>query len=178
MFDVALHRWIEAATTIPSPSNWLQASLWLLGYGAVVIPLGWRTGLLSWEPVTHWRIVLSAGAIAFWVPALLEESIFRVLLLPRPAAEISGLELMGWLTLSLVLFVAAHPINGLLYLKAARPTFFDPLFLIFAGLLGFVCTATYWQSQSLWVPVLLHWIVVLLWLLGLGGLRRTSEREG
>ena len=160
---------------MPSLSNWLQAGVWLVGYGAVVIPLGWRTGLLVWEPVTDWRIGCSAGAIAFWVPAVLEESIFRVLLLPRPDAAISVLELIGWLVLSLVLFVAAHPLNGMLYLKAARSTFFDPIFLACAGLLGIACTATYWQSQSLWAPVLLHWIVVLLWLLGLGGLRRTSE---
>ena len=175
MFDTALHRWVEAATNAPSLSAWLQASLWLVGYGAVAIPLGWWTGLLTWEPVTHWRTALSAGAIAFWVPAVLEESIFRVLLLPQPETELSTPELMGWLTLSLGLFVVAHPLNGLLYLKAARPTFFNPIFLTCAGLLGIACTATYWQSQSLWVPVLLHWIVVLVWLLGLGGLRRTSE---
>lgn len=174
MLNSAFERWVEAACTLSSPADWFTSATLLLLYGAIVIPVGLWKKLLTWEPVIQWQVVVSAGAIAFFVPSLLEESIFRVLLLPSPTTRPATFQLLAWGSLSLVLFIAAHPINALLYLKAARPTFFDPLFLSFAGLLGLVCSWVYWHSSSLWVPTVLHWVVVIIWLLLLGGLRRTS----
>ena len=170
MFDSLFARWIVAATTLPSFTDWFSSASWVLIYGTIVIPIGLWKRLLIWEPVIQWQVALSAGIIAFFVPSLLEESIFRVLLLPSPTSTSTVYQLWGWGTLSLVLFIAAHPINAAIYLRAARPTFFDPLFLAFAGLLGLLCSWVYWQTGSLWVPTVLHWAIVVIWLLLLGGL--------
>ncbi|MEM9569170.1 MAG: CPBP family glutamic-type intramembrane protease [Cyanobacteria bacterium P01_E01_bin.34] len=169
--NVAL-RWLAAATTVPTLTQWLQSLVWLVAYAAIVIPVGLLTGLLTWEPVKDKRLALQAGAIAFFVPSLLEESIFRIMALPRPAE--AGSRWLLWAVISLVIFIAVHPLNGMTYLKAARSTFVDPIFLACAGLLGALCTLLYWYSQSLWPPTVVHWLVVLVWLLLLGGLRRTS----
>ncbi|MEL7084799.1 MAG: CPBP family glutamic-type intramembrane protease [Cyanobacteria bacterium P01_G01_bin.4] len=169
--DVAL-RWLTAATTFPPHTLWWQSLVWLVAYAAIVIPVGLLTGLLTWEPVTDKRLALQAGAIAFFVPSLLEESIFRVIALPHPAE--AGPRWLLWAAISLMIFIAVHPLNGMTYLKAARSTFIDPIFLACAGLLGALCTLLYWNSQSLWPPTVVHWLVVLVWLLLLGGLRRTS----
>ena len=170
--DVVFQRWLNAASTFPTLKIWLQSLMWLVAYAAVVIPVGLRAGLLTWEPVTDTSLALQAGAIAFVVPSLLEESVFRVMALPIPAEAGSRWGL--WAAISLVVFILVHPLNGMTYLKAARATFFDPVFLACAGLLGALWTLVYWQSQSLWVPTMLHWMVVVVWLLLLGGLRRTS----
>lgn len=173
--DVVFQRWLSAANTFPSPTMWVQSLGWLVAYALVVIPLGLYTGLLNWEPVEDKRLALRAGAIAFLVPSLLEESVFRIMALPR-LTEASPQWLL-WAAMSLSIFILVHPLNGVTYLKAARATFFDPLFLACAGLLGALCTWGYWYSQSLWIPTVLHWLVVLVWLLLLGGLRRTSPPD-
>lgn len=174
--DVVLQRWLTAAGTVPSITLWGQSLAWLAVYAAIVIPVGLLTRLLTWEPVTDKNLALQAGAIAFFVPSLLEESIFRVMALPSPAN--AGPRWILWAAISLVIFIAVHPLNGMTYLKAARATFVDPIFLACAGLLGVLCTVLYWLSQSLWPPTVVHWIVVLVWLLLLGGLRRTSPPAG
>ncbi|WP_026100891.1 type II CAAX prenyl endopeptidase Rce1 family protein [Synechococcus sp. PCC 7336] len=174
---IAIRRWLEAVTTVPTATDWVRTGLWLLGYGLMAVPLGVWRGWLTWEPVSNWRVGASAATIAFLVPSVLEEVLFRVTLVPHPTEAVTTQTLLGWAIASLVLFVAAHPLNAALYLTAARPTFFDPAFLICAGILGAICTVVYWQSGSLWPPTVLHWIAVAIWLLCLGGLRRTSPSE-
>ncbi|NJL48948.1 MAG: CPBP family intramembrane metalloprotease [Leptolyngbyaceae cyanobacterium SM2_5_2] len=69
----------------------------------------------------------------------------------------------------LVLFVLMHVVSSLTVYPDGFPTFTTPLFLLSALLLGFICTMAYWQSGSWWVPVVMHWLVVFVWLMFLDG---------
>jgi predicted Abi (CAAX) family protease len=108
---------------------------------------------------------LILAIIAFFIPALGEEFVFRGILLPP---------VQGWLQtlisslLSVAVFVLWHPVQVWLGLPMAQEVFTDPAFLILVALLGALCTALTHRSGSLWPAVLLHWIVVVGWKAGTG----------
>lgn len=155
------------------PMNGMTAILSLLllsGYGALVIPIGLRNGLLQRRRADGpGRAVLARSLGLLLMPALVEESLFRVALLPRPLEGAPALAVLGWSSLGVGLFVLYHPLAGRLWYPAGRRLFMDRRFLLACGLLGVVCSAAYLLSGSLWPPALIHWLVVLIWLEGLGG---------
>ena len=167
-------RLLSASHQIPTGSAWGFSLVGLGLYALVALPWGWRGGLLRWEPVRSPAAIVSNGAIALVFPALVEEILFRVLPLPLPGSAIDPLRFWGWILGSLLVFIAAHPLNALIIFPDRKNTFFDPTFLTLAGLLGILCTAAYVQSGSLWPPVVLHWILVMVWLLLLGGAGRVG----
>jgi predicted Abi (CAAX) family protease len=74
-----------------------------------------------------------------------------------------------YIGLSWVLFLLYH-------LHPFVPPFFKtPGFLIGAALIGIICTLSYIRSGSIWLPVILHWLTVAVWLLAFGGLKKFSE---
>lgn len=167
---LTLHRLRQAATTQPHPRHWLLAAGLTAALGLVIVPLGLRSHFLSptLADIT-WGNRLLLAARVLLVPALLEEGFWRVLLLPHPTEIMSdrkrwrmGLPVLG-------LFVVIHPLNAMTLYPLAFDTFTDPIFLLAAALLGLVCTIAYWQSGSWWVVAAMHWLVVLVWLLFLGG---------
>ena len=161
---------ILAFTTSPGTEAWLWSAGILLLFVVVVLPIGFRTGFLRVAPMAggRWRFVVLALYLAIR-PSLLEELIFRVLLVPHPAYGYSLRITLLWAMVGLVIFILWHPINGLFIRKIARPLFTDPLFLIFAGLLGIACTAAYLISGSIWPPMVIHWAAVTPWILFFGG---------
>lgn len=167
-------RLYQAATTFPTvQAGWIW--LGLAGvYGAIALPIGFWTGLFCWERVKKTQTITTAILTALFFPAVVEEIIFRVWLLPNPHSPISGSNLTIWAIVSLAIFIISHPLNARFVLRSRRETFYNPSFLSLAGLLGLACTVTYWQSASLWPPVLLHWLLVVIWLLFLGGERRMA----
>lgn len=160
-------RRIKAAVfTIPCASDWLQAVSLLLLFALVYLPLGLGLGFLHLDVQLSWQTVASVSLGAFFMPALLEELGFRVRLLPHPTESNSPSRRWHLSGLSWLFFVAYH-------LHPFVPSFFRTLaFLIGAGLLGLICTLSYLKSGSLWMPVVLHWSIVVVWLLVLGGLKR------
>ncbi len=105
-------------------------------------------------------------------PAILEELLFRVILLPQSSENLASQSVFTWSLVSLLLFVIYHPLNGITFFPAARETFFNPVFLCLATLLGLICTVAYLQSGSIWIPVIIHWLTVVIWLLYLGGIKQ------
>lgn len=108
---------------------------------------------------------LILAILAFFIPALGEEFVFRGILLPRPT---------GWLQtlisslLSVAVFVLWHPLQVWLGLPLAQPVFTEPAFLILVAGLGVICSALTLRSGSLWPAVALHWLVVVGWKAGTG----------
>ncbi len=157
---------------LPVFTDWLIAIIALAIYSAIAIPIGFKQGFLqtqAWNARRGAKIRLAIKL--FFLPALLEELAFRVLLLPAAQATTSALW-FGWAIGSLVLFVLYHPLNALTLYKAGNPTFFDRRFLVLAALLGLTCTVTYAVTHSLLLITLIHWIVVVVWLLQFGGMAR------
>jgi uncharacterized protein len=159
-----------AIFTFPPARTWLHCLLVYAVFAASALSIGLGSGLL-WPSLAE----LSPKTFALLAittllsPALLEEVIFRVLPLPRDATRVTKPRLAVISTVSLVAFVAAHPLSASLFRPAAWAPFTSPEFLAIAALLGAACTAVYLISKSLWPPVLLHWAAVLAWIALLGG---------
>ncbi|MEJ1933668.1 CPBP family glutamic-type intramembrane protease [Nostoc sp. NIES-2111] len=161
---------ILASLVIPEMRDWLIVGITVLIYCAISIPLGLRSGFLFWsfspsKPFYQLAIILRTMIF----PALTEELIFRILPLPHPLEVINWYGWILWAGLILLLFVLYHPLNAKTFYHAGFPTFFHPMFLTLTGLLGFSCTIVYGLTGSLWAIVFIHWIVVSVWLLALGG---------
>jgi len=170
--SIAINR-LFASLVLPQGKDWLIVGLILLIYSAIALPIGFRSGFLhlSFSPI-NWINQLGIALKVAIFPALTEELVFRVLLLPHPLEVVDWMKWGLWAAMMVLLFILYHPVNAKTFFPSGFPTFFHPIFLGLAGLLGIGCTVTYALTGSLWTIVLIHWLVVLVWLLGLGGLGR------
>ena len=161
---VRLH---EAIATMPNYDD-VRHSIVLVGiYILFALVLGWQSHFFSWKPQSV-AIVFQIAITSLITPAILEELFFRVVLLPYPF-DVSFESYLWRSALSLFLFIIYHPLNGLTFFPQGKKVFFDNIFLTLAASLGIVCTTIYWQTGSLWLPVLIHWVTVAVWLSYLGG---------
>jgi predicted Abi (CAAX) family protease len=135
-------------------------------------PIGFSSGFLKieWMYASRAMLALTAARLVA-VPALLEEILFRVLLVPHPSEHKSARHVLVVSALSLIVFVAVHPLNGIFVRVQSRAVFTDPIFLTLAALLGLACTVAYRISGSIWPPVAMHWATVAVWTICLGGKR-------
>lgn len=161
---------------LPEAADWWIAIAALLIYGAIALIFGFSQGFLQYKIWKADRLgTLKLGLKLFFLPALVEELLFRVLLLPTPKATtwyVWGI----WAIASLMIFVAYHPLNALTFYKIGNPTFFDRRFLILTALLGVTCITTYAFTHSLLLITVIHWVVVLVWLVRLGGMARLNPK--
>jgi predicted Abi (CAAX) family protease len=119
------------------------------GYWAV------STGVLRANPIASRGELLPISLSAFLVPALSEELVFRGWLRRgRPIAAV----------ISLLAFIAWHPLQAWLNLPFGRPEFLDARFLSLVAWLGLACTLSRLRSGSIWPAVIIHWGVVVVWI--------------
>ncbi len=141
-------------------------------YAALALSIGWRDGFLPsqwhWPPIPQ---LLRRASGYLLMPAFGEELLFRGLLLPHPLEGVSVAGTLPWIALSIGLFVLYHPLAARLWYPQGRALFRDPRFLLQCSLLGLACALAYDLSGSLWWPVLIHWLAVVLWLEPLQGRR-------
>ena len=168
-------RWIFAH--VPTGSDWLLGFCILLIYTLVAVPFGIWQGFLEWSLISSRSTAIRVIVSSLITPALLEEAFFRVILLPHPSENATLKYIVIRATIALSLFVIYHPLNGLTFFPQGRPTFFDPIFLILAALLGLACTVGYLLTGSIWIPVVTHWLAVIVWLLCFGGIYRLKFLE-
>lgn len=157
----------EAFRTSPFAAP-LRVWVPLLPFAVIALLVGFRSGLLqpqSEDP--HLAFVLPFTLFIF--PALLEETFFRGLLIPRDILQRGPVKTIVAIAGSTLLFVAWHPFNALAFNQSAIPLFLDPWFLVIVAALGITCGYAYALSRSIWVPVLIHWATVLVWVMFLGG---------
>lgn len=169
LLTLLARRIIPAFRTWPTPRGWRDTALLAAAYALVGIPLGFITGRLTleWSSAPPGQI-LAFVLIAILAPSLVEELLFRVALIPRNTESVAPTRRGIWAGISLILFVAWHPVNAWLLNPWARPIFFDPVFLALATLLGLTCTLAYLRTGSIWSPVMIHWLTVIVWKLCLG----------
>jgi predicted Abi (CAAX) family protease len=155
-----------AFLTLPSQNNWLYALGLLLLFAVVYLPIGLGSGFLTIAPQLSWPTILGVALGSLLMPGLNEELMFRALLIPHPSETVSRQKRWIWIALSLILFILYH-------LHPFTPVFFKtPVFILGAGLVGVVCTLSYLRSGSIWCAIVLHWLIVVIWLLIFGGLRK------
>lgn len=100
------------------------------------------------------------AVIAFVIPALGEEYLFRGILQPKTLSTVRDWSAAA---LSLIAFVLWHPVQVWLGLPMAQPLFTQPGFLVLVAILGGLCTLLVHRSGSLWPAIGLHWLVVVGW---------------
>lgn len=137
-------------------------------FATYALAAGFGFGLLRFELISA-KLAPLLLVTLFIFPSLLEEAFFRGVLIPRNTIErgaARSILAIGWSTL---LFVLWHPLNAVTINPSAPAIFFDPVFLSIAAVLGIACGYGYIVSKSLWVPVLIHWTTVVVWVFFLGG---------
>lgn len=176
--SLTLRRIFLSMVLLPEYREWGITLLGLLIYSAIAIPVGIKSGFLQWRPIQQKPLQFIKSLIfLFLSPALWEELVFRVILLPYPDELNSRVITFSLSMLSLILFILYHPLNALVFYKAGNPTFFKPVFLGLTALLGAICTIVYLLTGSLWTITLLHWVVVVIWLLCLNGLSKFTPKN-
>jgi predicted Abi (CAAX) family protease len=160
----------DALTTIPDWRTWRTCGL---VYGLFLIcafPVGLLSGLVRPDSASlTWNELVGSGLLLFVHPALTEEIVFRGLLLPRDSRSWPRGRLLVVAGAALVVYVASHPINALLFRPQAVGLFESMPYLALATLLGLTCTVTYLISRSIWPPIAIHWLTVVIWIWFLGG---------
>ncbi|MGF1492139.1 MAG: Uma2 family endonuclease [Microcoleaceae cyanobacterium] len=170
---------IFGAFRIPYGTGWFVTGLAFAIFGAIAYWMGSRSGILRWNPwQAPWYRKLGIVIKLLFVPALLEEFIFRVLLIPEPGRT-GTTEWVWWLfaLVSLFLYVVSHQVNAQLFYKSARSLFFKPDFLRLCTVLGLTCTIVYRITGSLWTITLIHWLAVVIWILFLGGMQQLQPKK-
>jgi len=149
-----------------------RTGLILAAYVPLALGLGRSSGFLlapwRWPPL---GVLLRGSLPLLLMPALGEELLFRVALLPHPAGAAEPWRFWAWGALNVGLFVLYHPLAARLWDRRQPQVFHDPRFLLQCALLGTACVLAYAASGSLWPPVLIHWLAVTAWLGPLEGHR-------
>lgn len=130
-----------------------------VGFGAGLFRSGWLD-----SPITPVLPIL-----LFVFPSLLEEAFFRGVLIPRNILASGHVKAAWSVAISTLIFVVWHPLNALAFNPTAIPLFLDPWFLVIVCAMGVACGYGYALSRSIWVPVIIHWVAVTVWVLVLGG---------
>jgi predicted Abi (CAAX) family protease len=137
---------------------------------AVALPIGFYSGFFEIEILrTDMWVVITLPISLFFMPSLVEEMVFRGLLIPHKSRGVSNRFLLLYSLFSIAVFIAWHPINAMTINPPAYPMFTNPMFLSLAALMAIACTITYIKTGSLWVPVAIHWLTVLAWVFLLSG---------
>ncbi|MGA9381318.1 MAG: CPBP family glutamic-type intramembrane protease [Phormidium sp.] len=176
LFHRLIWRISAAFSTLPTINAWLIAAALLLVLTLFCLPVGLWSNFLRIENLkASKKIILGIITGSLLFPAISEELFFRVLFLPHPQENGTAATVWFWGIISLVLFVIYHPLNAVTFFPTGRKTFFNPVFLLLAAVLGIVCNIVYEQSGSLWLPVIIHWLVVVVWLVFLGGYKQLHD---
>ncbi|AOY87958.1 hypothetical protein BKP64_07115 [Marinobacter salinus] len=130
-----------------------------VGFGAGLFQFGWLD-----SPITP---VLPI--VLFVFPSLLEEAFFRGVLIPRNILASGHVKAARSVAISTLVFIVWHPFNALAFNSTAISLFLNPWFLVIVCAMGITCGYAYVLSRSIWVPVIIHWAAVTVWVLFLGG---------
>ena len=151
----------------PTAADWQLTVIATLVFGAFSAAFGLATGLFDPSIPNNITDLLRVAAIAFVLPALLEEFVFRgpIIWLAMKGSR----QLLVAAMISLVLFVLWHPLNGTFLVTDAKDMFTDSRFLTIATMLGIIATWLAMRTRSLWPPVVFHWLAVVGWKALLGG---------
>ncbi len=165
-----------AATTWPTRKDGVLMVQLLGVYALIAIPVALMSDLTTLDLADlAWHKQGLVLLRVFVFPAFIEEGFWRVLLLPHKTERVS--DRRRWLIgiPTLVLFVAMHPVNGMTLFTDAASTFTNPFFLSLTTLLGLICMVSYWRSGSWWVPAIIHWAIVVAWLLVFDGYEQLHD---
>ena len=170
MLYLLKRRLLFAFTTLFNIEQLKRILLPLFGLTVLLLIIGFNTGFLKFRIINKsWREIIKITMISLIFPSLSEEIFFRVLFLPHPYENSSIKSQIFWGAISLIIFIFYHPLQGMTWNSSGYDVFINPVFLSLAGLLGIVCTISYLATGSILLPVIIHWLAVVIWLVMLDG---------
>jgi len=137
-------------------------------YVCASLAIGFHAGLFSVRIIDPPTLIVLPFTL-FIFPSLLEEAFFRGILIPNNTVTRSKSRVVAYIVLSTAAFVLWHPANALTVNTTAAALFLNPAFLLIVTLLGITCSVSYVLSRSLWTPIIIHWLTVVVWVIFLGG---------
>ena len=150
---------VRSAIALPPRIAWRQLAIeaaWSLPLAALLCAAG---GLINPGWTDQPGQLLRLALVALVAPALGEEMVFRVLLLPGPGTSVTA-----WrLALSVLLFVLWHPPQALIFGPHWAAVVLNPGFLAAVAVLGLALGRLYLRTSSIWPCVLLHWTAIMTW---------------
>jgi len=155
----------SAAFALPRPQAWRALAIeaaWSLPLAGLLCAAG---GLMNFGLAEDPGQLARLALVAFVAPALGEEALFRVLLLPPPGEPASNRRV----ALSVALFVLWHPPQALLFGAHWGAVVLNPGFLAAVAVVGLALARLYRRTGSIWPCVMLHWLTVVGWKALLGG---------
>jgi predicted Abi (CAAX) family protease len=175
---IILRLWF-AVTILPAPHQYLMSWMLFSVYCAIAAPISLSWGLTNLDTVqVWWNLQLYAYGLrlhnnrrALWLMLSLiiwltfEELVLRLALIPSAFEQLPSDRWWAWVVLSWSISTLKYPI----FYGRINKLFNRPGALVLGAGLEIVCTGTYIISQSLWLTIFLHWIVVVVWLLPMGG---------
>lgn len=159
---------LSTAIKTPPGNSFTKCLGIALVYGVAALAIGFASGIYTLELLDiskFWFLPLTL----LLFPSIPEEFFFRGLLIPRNVLELPWQRSVSYVIFSAFAFTIWHPLNALTVNPTAQQFFLDPYFLTIVFLLGITCGVSYLLSRSIWVPVLIHWLTVVIWVLFLGG---------
>jgi uncharacterized protein (DUF2235 family)/membrane protease YdiL (CAAX protease family) len=158
-------------TTWPGAGGWLALAKTMAWLVPLLGLLGWMGGFVAWHP-DFGPAAIKLALIALIVPALVEELLFRGVLLKPPSNGATGL---GPAVLSALLFALWHPLQVYVlcnYWPSLCPQWqhlaWSWWFLGACAALGLGCARLVLATRSLWPAVALHWLVIAAWIVLFG----------
>lgn len=152
-----------------SPLQGIKLSLLLIGiFAGIALLVGHKGNLYRLELLDSPLLYILPLSL-FIFPAFLEESFFRGILIPNSTKTQGTASVLIFTLISAAFFTAWHPLNALTVNPGAQELFLNPSFLFIVFCLGITCGLSYISSQSLWVPIIIHWLTVVIWVIFLGG---------
>lgn len=132
--------------------------------------VGHTGGIFTYDGI-HRDVSLRFALGVFIQPCLTEEFVFRFLLTPKSCLLQPVTKSFATIFFSSAVFVIAHPINAFFFNESLQKYAYDLHYLIIVFMLGVSCSIIYIKTASIWAPVWLHWVTVIVWLVFLGGLQ-------
>jgi predicted Abi (CAAX) family protease len=149
-------------TRLPSKADGLELLLALVVFGAFASVVGRDLLVFALAPPST---LISVAVMALVTPAILEEFVFRGVLIPEGSVRTRWPALL----VSTALFTVWHVLESLTFLPGARMLFLRGDFLVLAAILGLFCGLLRLRSGGLWTAIVLHWLVVVIWKAALSG---------
>jgi len=158
---------ITGLKTLPDQKIMLSIMIFCL-FAALALSIGFASKILEFK-LLDTNLIYILPFVLFVFPSMFEEILFRGLLIPNDTYLTRTSVVFKRSVISATLFTLWHPLNALTINVGAQHFFLDPWFLLIVFILGMSCSLGYIFSRSLWVPIIMHWFTVLVWVLFLGG---------
>ncbi|HMB00864.1 MAG TPA: CPBP family glutamic-type intramembrane protease [Spirochaetota bacterium] len=143
-------------------------SVILLLFSLLALTIGFYNNVFVLSFINSFRALILPVTM-FVMPCFMEEFFFRGIFMALFCWKAGLVRKIFFIIFSSVIFTAWHPLNAGWFNESAETYFYNPSFLMIVFALGLVCSIIYLRSKSFWAPVIVHWLVVMVWVFLLNG---------